>query len=61
MPQWTLVHSPSGVTMSESVDFAPSRIAIWGTTHVISVEVFHDINLAPGESTRWQRQYEFFD
>ena len=58
-PQWTLVHTPSGLTISESVDFAPSRIAIWGTTHVISVEVFHDINLAPGKSTRWQRQYEF--
>jgi len=61
LPQWTLVHSPSGVSMSESVNFLPSRIAIWGTTHVVSVEVFHDIHLAPGESTRWQRQYHFID
>jgi hypothetical protein len=60
-PQWTLVHTPSGLTMSERVDFSPSRIAVWGTTHVISVEVFYDINLQPGESTRWQRQYEFAD
>lgn len=58
-PQWTLVHTRSGVTMSESVNFAPIRIAIWGTTHVISVEVFHEINLQPGESTSWLRRYEF--
>ena len=57
--QWELFHTPSGVTMRESVDFTPARIAVWGTTHVISVEVFKEINLQPGEAATWLRRYHF--
>ncbi len=59
-PQWVLVHRPSGVTISETVDFAPSRLALWGTAHVISAEVFHDIHLQPGQTDAWRREYEFY-
>lgn len=59
LPQWELRHEPSGVTMREYVDFKPTRIAVWGTTHVISVEVFVDIHLAPGEEQRWNRHFQF--
>ncbi len=60
-PQWELVHQPSGVAMRETVDFLPTRVAVWGTTHVISVEVFIDLAIRPGETKRWQRTYEFLD
>ncbi|MBN1584686.1 MAG: hypothetical protein JXA89_28525 [Anaerolineae bacterium] len=59
-PQWELVHVPSGVGLREYDDFAPSRVAVWGTTHVISAEVFVAVDLQPGEIQTWSRRYEFF-
>jgi hypothetical protein len=58
-PQWELVHLPSGVAMRETDDRAPSRVAVWGTTHVISAEVFVDVQVQPGETQAWTRRYEF--
>jgi hypothetical protein len=57
--QWELTHLPSGVKMREYDDFAPSRIAVWGTTHVVSAEIFVDIIVNPGEVKTWTRKYEF--
>jgi hypothetical protein len=59
-PQWELVHTPSGVGMREIDDFAPCRVALWGTTHVISAEIFCPIDVQPGETQTWTRRYEFF-
>jgi hypothetical protein len=59
-PQWELVHMPSGAGLREIDDFTPIRIAIWGTTHVISAEIFIDIDLQPGAAMSWTRSYEFF-
>jgi hypothetical protein len=59
-PQWELVHTPSGVGMREIDDFAPCRVALWGTTHVISAEVFCPIAVQPGETQTWTRRYEFW-
>jgi hypothetical protein len=57
--QWELNHMPSGIQMREYDDFTPSRVAVWGTTHVISAEIFVDINLEPGQEKTWSRKYEF--
>jgi hypothetical protein len=57
--QWELTHLPSGIQMREYDDFTPCRVAVWGTTHVISAEIFVDINLDPGQVTAWRRRYEF--
>jgi hypothetical protein len=57
--QWELTHLPSGVLLREYDDFAPCRVAVWGTTHVISAEIFIDINLNPGQVKIWTRRYEF--
>jgi len=59
-PQWELLHTPSGVGMREIDDFAPNRVALWGTTHVISAEVFCPIDVGPGETQTWTRRYEFW-
>ena len=56
-PQWTLLHEPSGVQIQEYDDFAPGRVAVWGVEHVVSAEVFMDIDLKPGQSLNWQRRY----
>ena len=57
--QWELIHTPSGVAMREVDDFSPVRVVLWGTTHVISVEVTVEIDLQPGEAQSWSRRYEF--
>ena len=58
-PQWELVHLSRKMGIRETDDFAPARVAVWGTTHVVSAEVFIDINLQPGEMLSWTRRYEF--
>lgn len=57
--QWELSHLPSGIRLREYDDFPPSRVAVWGTTHVISAEIFVDITLQPGQVKKWTRKYEF--
>jgi hypothetical protein len=58
-PQWELRRLTSGVSMREYDDFGPCRVAMWGTEHVISVEVFVDIDIQPGQSQSWTRWMEF--
>ncbi len=57
--QWTLIHEPTGVQIQEYNDFTPSRVAVWGVEHVVSAEVFIDIDLKPGQSLSWYRRYHF--
>uniref|UniRef100_A0A7C4PHI9 DUF4432 family protein n=1 Tax=Anaerolinea thermolimosa TaxID=229919 RepID=A0A7C4PHI9_9CHLR len=56
---WELHHSTDEVFMCEKVNFSPVRIALWGTAHVVSVEVFKGIQLQAGGKETWARQYEF--
>ena len=58
-PQWTLTHRPSGLSVSETDDFTPAKIVLWGAPHVMSAEVYIDIDLEPGQSTTWTRTYHF--
>lgn len=60
-PHWEIVHEPSGVGLREYDDFDPERVAIWGTAHVVSAEIFNSIHLLPGRSQSWTRRFEFFD
>jgi hypothetical protein len=57
--QWALLRPDGTMAMCESVDCAPWRVVVWGQRHVLSVEVFITIALAPGESLKWTRLYEF--
>ena len=56
-----LIHKASGVGVRESSDFNIERVAIWGMEHVISPEVFVNVNINPGESQSWKRTYKFFN
>jgi hypothetical protein len=47
------------VQVREYDDFTPARVALWGTKHVASPEVYIDIDLEPGQSQTWTRRYEF--
>ncbi len=57
--QWQISHLPSRVLLREYTDFTPWRVVIWGTAHVISAEVFVDLQVAPGEKRSWTRRFEF--
>ncbi len=56
---WTLRHRGSGTSVSESVDFTPTHMNLWGKGHVISPEIFHSLSVAAGTTARWQRIYTF--
>ncbi|MBN2414001.1 hypothetical protein JXQ31_20165 [candidate division KSB1 bacterium] len=54
---WFLEHEQYKVGISESCEFPVQKINIWGTTHVVSPEIFYYIALKPGEKTLWERKY----
>lgn len=58
---WELHHRPSGVGVREMSSFPVSSAAVWGVGHVVSPEMFISIELAPGESKKWTRVYEFYN
>jgi hypothetical protein len=60
MHVWELVHMPTGVGVRETDYFEVSRLAVWGKNHVISPEVFIDIDLQPGAVKQWTREFDFF-
>lgn len=57
---WELLHAPSRIGIRESGDFPISQMILWGERHVISPEVFVNIDLSPGQSQQWNRTYQFF-
>ncbi|MDR1639013.1 MAG: hypothetical protein LBT59_04885 [Clostridiales bacterium] len=54
---WELTHEISPFSFKEKCHFPVSRFAVWGTRAVISAECFYAIDLAPGESASWGREY----
>lgn len=57
---WDLFNHEIGAGVKEVSDFIPSKVALWGYTHVVCPELFIDINLEPGETKQWERVYEFY-
>ncbi len=57
---WELYNSNARVGLREINDFQVSKLAIWGSRHVISPEAFIRLELEPGQTQRWIRKYEFF-
>lgn len=58
--RWEIRYEPTGVGVSETSHFQPERVALWGTTHVVSPEAFIKIAVAPGAVQTWSREYTFF-
>ena len=59
--KWYLENKTQGVGISETGNFKTSKINIWGCGHVISPELFIDINLQPKQSMKWSRHYSVYD
>ena len=58
---WTLIHLKDRVGIRESAGFFVQKVNLWGTSHVISPEIFFQIDVQPGEMISWSRLYEIFD
>lgn len=58
---WELVNTKSKIGISETGNFKTNKIVLWGWKHVISPELFFDINLEPGQQVKWKRIYKVFE
>ncbi len=55
---WELIHKKLNIRISESGSFKTNKVNLWGWKHVISPELFHKINLKPGQTERWSRNFK---
>lgn len=58
---YMLTNTKSKIGITEKIDFIPSKVNLWGWKHVISPELFFEINLEKGEEVEWTRSYRVFD
>ena len=58
--EWEITHDRIGVGMQEITDFNPELMNLWGSKHVISPELFIEIDLEPGQRQKWRRSYKFY-
>ncbi|RMG64836.1 MAG: hypothetical protein D6722_16425 [Bacteroidetes bacterium] len=57
---WSLENVRQGIGIREAGDFDAAKVNLWGVGHVISPELFCEINLAPGERQTWSRTYTLY-
>lgn len=58
---WQMENHQQKIRISESGDFQTKSINLWGMGHVISPELFKEINLPPGHTTSWKRTYQIVE
>ena len=54
---WQLINLEDKIAISESGSFQTNKVNLWGWKHVICPELFFKINIQPGQSTEWTRNY----
>jgi len=57
---WVLEHAKEEIGIKESTNFQILRINLWGSKHVVSPEIFYEINLLPDDTENWERHYQLF-
>ncbi len=55
---WELKHLKEKISISERVNKPTCSINIWGRQHVISPEMYIELNVKPGKSGTWTRTYQ---
>lgn len=58
---WQLINKKQKLGIKETGDFETSKVNLWGWTHVVSPELFYEIQLKPKETAVWNRSYELFE
>lgn len=59
--QWQLEHRKSKIGIMEKGDFKTRSVNLWGCGHVISPELFFDLFVEPGQTTKWSRTYSIYE
>lgn len=57
---WELRHQALRIGLREVVDFSCSKANLWGCGHVVSPELFCSVDVQPGQTAKWRRQYTLF-
>ncbi|WP_299521726.1 hypothetical protein [uncultured Lutibacter sp.] len=58
---WELINKKAKIGIRETGSFETSKINLWGSNHVISPELFFEINLNPNQELKWSRTYNLFE
>jgi len=58
---WEIINKKTRIGIRETGSFKTSKVKLWGTKHVISPELFFEINVKPGHDLEWSRTYEVFE
>jgi hypothetical protein len=53
------VDHPALARVEFATSFVPDECPVWANAHTVSVEPYLGLNLAPGESRRWQLRHSF--
>jgi hypothetical protein len=57
---WELIDQQKKIGIREVGSFQTDRVNLWGWKQVISPELFFEINLKPGQSVEWKRNFIIF-
>lgn len=58
--KWAFINLEDKVGIQESTDFNIQKINLWGAAHVVSPEIFFQVDFVPGKSLSWSRTYTVF-
>lgn len=58
---WQLEHRSKKLGITETGSFQTNSINLWGCGHVISPELFIELKVEPGQSTKWSRTYAIYE
>lgn len=58
---WELINTKSKIGISETGSFKTNKVNLWGWKHVVSPELFFDVNVKPGQTIEWTRMYNLFE
>lgn len=56
---WMLYHDEIPAYVKSTDNFCPSHVDVWSIDHIVSVETFFPVRLAPGEKVEWKRLWHF--
>ncbi len=58
---WSLENTDVGIGISETLSEPTKSVNLWGLGHVISPELFFNIDLEPGKVVAWTRAYGLYE
>lgn len=57
---WELRHHKNNIGIRETGSFQTPLVNLWGWKHVVSPELFFELNVEAGDSCEWSRRYDVF-